>query len=316
MRKLTNSRRYLFAVFVILILSHAAFSQFDEYSVAARWELYSVGDEKVSFLMPRLPVVIGSGDSCRGEAVREYAAYTDGALYLVRITSEVEPSKWCGKKRKFDENNFAERLEVLKTDMKAEPDSANNISKDSVIKLSGTKRSVKLINDFGQKRWFELTVYDADESKEAAKNFLSSLKSENQSTGIEIGDGAERVFGDDAAGSIIEDKITDGKGMIQTIKRLSIKTESPAAQPVTIILKPRANYTEAARQSRIQGRVILRVSFLANGAVGDVSIISGLGMGLTEEAIKAARKIVFLPAQRDGARYSVTKLVEYGFTIY
>lgn len=85
---------------------------------------------------------------------------------------------------------------------------------------------------------------------------------------------------------------------------------------VTITSKPRANYTDAARQNQLQGTVTLRVTFNSNGTIGGISPVSGLGMGLTEQAIAAARGIRFEPAKKNGVPQTVTKQVQYSFTIY
>ena len=316
MRKFTISIRYLFIFTFILNFSVSVFAQTEKYSVAANWKLYSVADKKVSFMMPRLPVAVAGGDDCRGEILRDYYAYTEGAVYSVRITSKVKPSRYCSEKKEFDEMNFSQRVNQLKRDLVDETNSANNISKSSIIKLSGKEKIVKLINDYENERWFELTVYGADENKNDVKRFLDSLKIENRITGIPVGKGAEQVFGDDVSESIIEQTITDDKGINRTVKRMLIKTDSSETRGITIIAKPRANYTEAARQMQIQGKVVLRVTFQANGAIGEISVISSLPAGLTEEAIKAARKIAFIPPQRDGFRYTVSKPVEYTFTVY
>lgn len=96
----------------------------------------------------------------------------------------------------------------------------------------------------------------------------------------------------------------------------------PPARPVgvtqglKIISKPRPGYTDAARQNNIQGTVILRVTFLGSGQVGSISAIKGLPNGLTEQAIAAARRISFEPAKRDGQGQSVTRQIEYSFSIY
>jgi TonB family protein len=60
----------------------------------------------------------------------------------------------------------------------------------------------------------------------------------------------------------------------------------------------------------------LRATFSKNGTIGAVSVISGLPDGLTEQAIEAVKGIKFEPAMRDGVPYSVTKPVEYTFTIF
>jgi periplasmic protein TonB len=96
----------------------------------------------------------------------------------------------------------------------------------------------------------------------------------------------------------------------------------PPAKPVgvtaglKIISKPRPGYTDAARQANIQGVVILRVTFNANGSIGSISPVKGLPSGLTEQAIAAARRISFEPAKVNGIGQSVTKQIEYTFSIY
>ncbi|MEO7660657.1 MAG: energy transducer TonB, partial [Pyrinomonadaceae bacterium] len=87
-------------------------------------------------------------------------------------------------------------------------------------------------------------------------------------------------------------------------------------QAVKIISKPRPGYTDPARTANIQGTVILRVMFLASGQIGSISSVKGLPNGLTEQAIAAARRITFEPAKRDGVPQSVTKQIEYSFSIY
>jgi TonB family protein len=102
----------------------------------------------------------------------------------------------------------------------------------------------------------------------------------------------------------------------------AIRTPTPRPTPVgptegiKILSKPRANYTDAARQNQVQGTVTLRVTFMANGSIGSISPVSGLPNGLTEQAIAAARGIRFEPAKVNGVAQTVTKQVQYSFTLY
>jgi TonB family protein len=97
----------------------------------------------------------------------------------------------------------------------------------------------------------------------------------------------------------------------------TLKGSSPASTTgVQVLSKPRAIYTDAARLNFTEGKVVLRVTFSANGQIGAISVINGLPDGLTEQAIAAAKGLKFEPARRDGVPYSVTKPVEYIFTIY
>jgi TonB family protein len=109
----------------------------------------------------------------------------------------------------------------------------------------------------------------------------------------------------------------DGDGGGGNIDKLTVnKKPAEPPTPLKIISKPRANYTDAARQNQVQGKVVLRVTFSANGSIGAISVVSGLGYGLTEQAIAAARNIKFEPAKKNGQASSTTKSIEYSFTIY
>lgn len=96
----------------------------------------------------------------------------------------------------------------------------------------------------------------------------------------------------------------------------SLKIALSEIKPLQIISKPRAVYTDEAQTNNVQGKVVLRVTFMANGQIGAISVVLGLPDGLTEQAIDAAKEIKFKPAKRKGIPYSVTKPVEYTFTIY
>ena len=61
---------------------------------------------------------------------------------------------------------------------------------------------------------------------------------------------------------------------------------------------------------------MLRITLLANGSVGSVTVLKELPDGLTEMAIYAAKRIVFLPKRVDGKPVSVAIKLEYGFRIY
>jgi hypothetical protein len=83
-----------------------------------------------------------------------------------------------------------------------------------------------------------------------------------------------------------------------------------------IISKPRAQYTDAARFYAMEGKSILRVTFLANRSIGSISVVKKLPFGLTEQAVTAARSMTFEPATKNGVAITMTKPIEYSFTIY
>jgi TonB family protein len=91
---------------------------------------------------------------------------------------------------------------------------------------------------------------------------------------------------------------------------------SVTTSPLYITSKPLARYTDLAREQNLEGTVILRVTFSEDGSVSDIQVVQGLGYGLTEQAIGAAKQIVFRPKEINGTPVSITKTVEYNFNIY
>jgi tetratricopeptide (TPR) repeat protein len=92
-------------------------------------------------------------------------------------------------------------------------------------------------------------------------------------------------------------------------------SEAPmtAALRPTILYRERAHYTDAALDARVRGTIILMVVFADDGVLKHILVIQGLSHGLTEEAVKAARKIRFTPAMRDGKPISVFGRLEFTF---
>jgi TonB family protein len=76
--------------------------------------------------------------------------------------------------------------------------------------------------------------------------------------------------------------------------------DGPADTAVTILEKPRPEYTAEGRSLKLEGDVVLEVVFLTNGHVQVNRVVSGLGHGLDESASKAAQQIKFKPALREG----------------
>ena len=82
-------------------------------------------------------------------------------------------------------------------------------------------------------------------------------------------------------------------------KKKAVSNES-ATTPVDILEKPHPEYTAEGRSLKIEGDVVIDMIFLASGSVQVNRVISGLGHGLDEAAMRAAQQIKFKPAKRDG----------------
>ena len=78
---------------------------------------------------------------------------------------------------------------------------------------------------------------------------------------------------------------------------------------------PRPNYTEEARQHKVQGVVRARVLIGGDGLIKQVRISRGLPDGLNEEAIRAARQMRFKPAMKDGQAVSFWTTLDVEFNL-
>jgi TonB family protein len=72
----------------------------------------------------------------------------------------------------------------------------------------------------------------------------------------------------------------------------------PADTAPNILDKPRPEYTAEGRSMRIEGDVVIDLVFLANGSIQINKVVSGLGHGLDDSAVRAAQQIKFKPAKR------------------
>jgi TonB family protein len=82
-----------------------------------------------------------------------------------------------------------------------------------------------------------------------------------------------------------------------------------------IVSKPSPQYTSEARQLKIEGNVVLRVTFTAGGQVVVQSLVHGLGHGLDEEARRVAQQIRFHPATRNGHAVDLTTNITITFQL-
>jgi len=85
--------------------------------------------------------------------------------------------------------------------------------------------------------------------------------------------------------------------------------------PVEITFKPNPVYTEEARSLKLEGEVLLEMSFGANGTLQVNRVVRGLGHGLDEAAIAAAQKIRFKPALRGGQPVDSNAIVHVVFQL-
>jgi periplasmic protein TonB len=117
------------------------------------------------------------------------------------------------------------------------------------------------------------------------------------------GPGKDHGFGSGKKGGMGDD---EGPGAGQ-----GDSYSGPYANAVTLptcVYCPDPQYTDEAREAKLQGRVALRVLVGVDGRASQIQIVQGIGMGLDDRAVQSVRSWKFAPA-RDGARRPVPQWI-------
>jgi periplasmic protein TonB len=75
------------------------------------------------------------------------------------------------------------------------------------------------------------------------------------------------------------------------------------------------DYPALARAAGIQGVVVVMAVIRRDGTVGDVKVVRGLGMGLSEAAVEAVKKWRYEPARQNGVPVDVYMTVAVQFRL-
>jgi TonB family protein len=95
----------------------------------------------------------------------------------------------------------------------------------------------------------------------------------------------------------------------------SVTTGEGRLQGVRVVYIYLPQYTDKARSRSIEGDLVLHALFRSEGGIGDVKVEKGLGHGLDQQAIDAAKRIVFIPAHLDGKAVDARVQIIYNFKI-
>ncbi|HEV7643617.1 MAG TPA: energy transducer TonB [Pyrinomonadaceae bacterium] len=332
MSKLTGS------ILLLLTLSLFCFSQTPKSVAPVKWERYSIPDQQATVLLPKLPVVKSTGNTCRGEKGNDYGAYADGAAYVLGVVNKVDPHNLCPNRKEFDEESFTGRVASLLKFLRGSVESDVEINGQKWKQIRGKNMVHMLYNDFDHKRWFEISIYSHDPEKIEAKDIFASLSFDQKLKGISIKSGSKTMLGDDqtevkpvivpAAPPVLPMLTPNpgdtgglgpppgGIGSSADSGGNALVKEDENNKGVLIAMKPPPQYTESARLKKVNGTVRLKVAMLNNGSIGEISVVSELPNGLTESSIAAARQILFVPAKKDKVAVSVTKVVEFHFSTF
>jgi TonB family protein len=307
---------FLAVVFFILSFNSVAQTQND---AEANWEKYNFREHNFSVLLPKLPVVIKTQNIGISEQREEFGAYSNGVVYMVASVFELKDNEQKNVqvvKEAFSENNYALRLSEIRHRYRALDLIEMSVNRNNLkgARFSNGEWTFELYFIPQQKRWYELWAVNREKSNPEINRFFESFKIESNATGKIVGTGAPAIIGD----------VTRLKYNLPNQEPKEIGLKDPNVpnrrqnvfESARIVLMPRPSYTEEARKAGEHGIVRLRVTFASNGTVTDIQPDNNLPNGLTDSAINAAKKILFVPAAVNKEFVSTSKIIEYNFTAY
>jgi len=89
---------------------------------------------------------------------------------------------------------------------------------------------------------------------------------------------------------------------------------NPNARP-RVLKRVKATYTEAARQARVNGTVVVIVVIDERGEISEAKAVSGPEL-LKLSALRAARQCLFAPTLRNGVPVKLSTNLEFSFSLY
>jgi TonB family protein len=268
---------------------------------SASWQRYTAKGEEFSIQLPTFPAMTtykqGGGGFRRDRWRRHLGAYADGVVYTIFSLEDGDP-------RQALEASIEEIVSSPGWDRATEQDlSLNGFSGKQYFSPSPLGGTVQIFAT--KNRYYRFQAFGAKAEDPRVKQFFSSMSLDKKVMGIEVSDGPGTPFKptDQFASSNL-----DPSGTLFVGRQVDRKA--------LVIMKPEPAYTDAARQKRISGTVVLKVVLSSNGSVVNIRTASALPDGLTERAIDAARKIKFIPAVKDGKFVSMWMQLEYNFHLY
>lgn len=287
----------------------------DTASANADWQNYLLAEKDLSVIFPHLPIRFNSFEACVEKETVHYLAYANDRVYEVKVIQRwPRISPLCRSSKQFDNRLFEERIVSLKSESEKHAIFADLMLERSVDRFVYPTKAVWVVNDLKNKRWIELVVHKRSDISQDDDEFVRSLRIGKKVGGLTVTEWATQISGSKESLTVAnEDNAVRLKSEADSPKNV---VSTNAKDPLLIIAKPRAVYTEAARKEGVQGTVRLNVHFLPNGTIGEIDVIQGLPFGLTEAALAAARRMVFLPAREGERNIAVIETAEYKFQMY
>ena len=112
----------------------------------------------------------------------------------------------------------------------------------------------------------------------------------------------------------VQEKVVKKAQVLAAVRPTESVCDEPPAKPRARNV-PQPSYTSQARAANIEGKVRVEITVDEQGQVTKVRLLQGLGYGLDEAALEAARHATFEPGTRCGKPSSATFVIGMRFSL-
>lgn len=286
--------RICFLITVLAFQLHVGFAQ----DKTVPWEAINGKNNEFALFMPAGYLNVG-----------------DGNYYIGRVGNGVHVSKQLIIARyingnvlllEYYEGNAKDIQKSLQEREKLIPVKDETINGFQVKSLSGKSenRFNRVQHFLNKNRLYVVKANSGSADDQIARAFFESVKLVNQNNIV-----APNLPSGSMAASLPPlterepERLDDSKAI----------SSNEGDRKLLILKSVRPKFSPEARRNVGSGRLRLKVLFSSSGKVTNVEVLESSFQLLNNEAIEAAKKTIFIPAEKDGKLISVYKIIEQSF---
>lgn len=280
----------------------------------------TIDDGKISFAMPTESVV--HNNTGRSQVIVH--GLVDGVSVSANVRKTGNGLRWMKEGLERDDKEDADS-EESKSLVKSEPVKVGDYHLRTITRTSKEEFYLFLESTSGSK-YLTITIRAKDATNPMIQRVLASISFEGKAVFNKITAAAPTVSATVSVFHLKSSEVVKEALKRKQIGKINVRVDEKTlepksgmnfySRPLIILSKPFARYTDTAMSRGVSGIVQLRIQFKADGDIGDITVKKDLGSGLTDNAVEAAKRIKFLPAQVDGKNVDITKTFQYTFATY
>lgn len=155
------NKKIFLATFLLVIFAFQLMAQSPPASTAAGWERYLVAGQKLSELLPKMPVLISSTPWCTEIESNSYYAFKDQTVYELTIISKNRDSAYqrgCPSVQKFGRKSFEKRLSDLRSATEVATETETIEAGRQLLRFADKRTTRTVIDDLKEDWWIALAA--------------------------------------------------------------------------------------------------------------------------------------------------------------